>query len=266
MNKLSVAIATFNEEKNIADCLKSISQLADEIIIVDGTSQDKTVEIAKKYTGKILVTENKPMFHTNKNMAIDDCTSPWVLLLDADERVTKELADEMKKIAKEGSHFSAFWIRRKNYFLGKWLKKGGAYPDPVIRFFKKGKGRLPEVSVHEQLKVQGEVGWLKNDLMHLADPSFSRYLLRSNRYTTLEAENIFQKNPGTGIFSIINYLFIKPFIRFFLIYIRHLGVLDGFAGLVWALYSALHIVTSYVKYWEAKNAGSDQFDSSSNWA
>lgn len=266
MSKISVAVATFNEEKNIAECLESIKDLADEIVLVDGTSKDKTVEIAKKYTEKIIVTENRPMFHINKNMAIDGCTSAWILLLDADERVTKELAKEMKKIAKEGSRFSAFWLKRKNYFLGKWLKKGGAYPDPVIRFFKRGKGRLPEVSVHEQLKVQGDVGWLKNDLTHLADPSFFRYLLRSNRYTSLEAESIFQKNPGTGIFPMINYILIKPYLRFFSIYFRHLGIFDGFAGFVWAAYSALHIITSYIKYWEAKNAGRNRFDPSREWA
>lgn len=265
MSKISVAIAAFNEEKNIVDCLESV-KWADEIILVDGNSKDKTREIAKKYTDKIIVTENKPMFHINKNMSIDACTSDWILVLDADERVPDELASEMRQTVKKGSDFAAFWIKRSNYFLGGWLKKGGAYPDPVIRFFKKGKARHPEISVHEQLKVDGEVGWFKNDLLHFADPSFSRYLMRSNRYTSLEAEKIFGDDPGTGIVSIINYFILKPKFRFLSLYLRHRGFMDGFPGFVWALYSALHIATSYVKYWEAKNAHRDRYDPSSDWA
>lgn len=266
MSKISVAVAAFNEERNIKDCLESVKDLADEIVLVDGMSKDKTVEIAKKYTDKIIITENKPMFHINKNMAIDNCTAEWILLLDADERISSDLSEEMKKIAKEGSKFNGFWIKRQNYFLGEWLKKGGAYPDPVIRFFKKGKARLPEISVHEQLEVEGDVGWFENDLLHFADHSFSRYLLRSNRYTSLEAEKIFEANPGTGAFSILVNFIIKPKLRFLSLYFRHRGFLDGFPGFVWALYSALHLATSYVKYWEAKNAHRDRYDPSSDWA
>lgn len=263
MVKISVAIATFNEEKNIRDCLESIKNFADEIVVVDGESKDKTVEIAKKYTDKIIITQNRPMFHINKNMAIRAAKGDWILLLDADERVTKELAKEIKEIVEKGSKFCGFWIKRKNYFLGKWLKKGGAYPDPVIRFFKNGKGILGEVSVHEQVTIDGEVGWLKNDLIHIADPTFSRYLLRSNRYTSLEAEKIAKVNPGLGIVTIIEYFCLRPCLRFLSLYFRHKGFMDGFAGFVWSFYSAFHIFTSYVKYWEMKKTGNK--DISKDW-
>lgn len=265
MVKISVVIATFNEEKNLDDCLKSVHAFVDEIVIVDGTSSDSTVAIAQKYTDKVILTDNKPMFHINKQMAIDAAVGNWILQLDADERITLQLAKELKEIVSNDSDFGGFWINRKNYFLGKWLEKGGTYPDPVIRFFKKGKGHLPCKSVHEQIEINGKVGNLKNDLIHIADPSFSRYLLRSNRYTSLDAEKLFRQNPGTGFFTILNHLIIKPFNRFFSLYFRHRGFEDGFAGLVWSFYSSLHIFTSYVKYWEAKNAGGNKYNTSSDW-
>lgn len=250
MTKISVAIATFNEEENIGPCLESV-KWADEIIVVDGSSIDKTREIAKKLGAKVIKTTNKPMFHINKNMAIDACTGDWILQLDADERVTPELAAEMKKIAQKPIKKSipiAYWIKRKNYFLGRFLKKGGQYPDPVIRFFKKGKARLPEKSVHEQMKVDGKVGWLKNDLIHLATPKFSRYLLRENRYATLEAADMFKKKLPISPFTIMIYIIIAPLRTFLSIFFRHKGFVDGWQGFVFALFSGLHHAWAFAKY------------------
>src|SRR3989344_1127453 len=190
MTKISVAIATFNEESNIADCLESLKNFADEVVIADGSSTDRTRDIASKLNAKVIKTTNKQMFHTNKNMAIDNCHGDWILLLDADERVTKSLASEIKSTIKNNPRKNAFWINRKNWFLGGFLTKGGAYPDSVIRLFRKGKAKLPEISVHEQLKVEGQVGFLKNDILHLADPSFARYLKRADRNTSLTAKEI----------------------------------------------------------------------------
>ncbi|MFA6462577.1 MAG: glycosyltransferase family 2 protein [Candidatus Shapirobacteria bacterium] len=191
---ISVAIATYNEENNIERCLNAVSDWVDEIIIVDGNSQDKTIEVASKFKKvKIIKTTNKPIFHINKNIAIDACTSDWILQLDADEIVTPELKKEIISYLEKNIDDvkqNGFWIPRKNYFLGAFLKKGGQYPDPTIRFYKKGKGRLPCVDVHEQAEIEGAVGWLKNDLEHYADTSFSKYLLRHNRYTTLLAQEL----------------------------------------------------------------------------
>ncbi len=266
MSKISVALATFNEERNLADCLNSVKDIAWEIVVVDGSSTDSTVAIARRFTNKVILTTNKPMFHINKQMALDAAEGDWILQLDADERVSEDLAKELVEIANKGSEFAGFWIKRKNYFLGKWLKKGGAYPDPVIRFFKRGKGHFPCKSVHEQIAIDGPVGWLQNDLIHLADPSFSRYLLRSNRYTSLEAKNFWEAHVGTNLWSILNYVFYKPLGRFLSLYIRHQAFRDGFAGFIWSFYSALHIVSSYVKYWEVKNEGRDRFDPSKDWS
>lgn len=251
MAKLSVALATYNEEENIGPCLKSVRQLADEMVVVDGSSKDKTREIAKSLEAKVIKTTNKPMFHTNKNMAIDACQGDWILQLDADERVTTELASEIKKIVQKtikAGEPVAYWLKRKNFFLGRFLKKGGQYPDPVIRFFQKGKARLPEKSVHEQMEVKGEVDWLKNDLVHMATPDFSRYFLRENRYATLEAVDMLKRKISINPLTIVIYIIIAPMKTFLSIYIRHKGFVDGWQGFVFAFFSGLHHAWAFGKY------------------
>lgn len=254
MSKLSVVLATFNEEENIGDCLDSIRKLADEIVVVDGSSTDRTVPIAKKYTQKIIITSNKPMFHINKQMAVDEAKGDWILQLDADERVSKELAEEISLIVEKVNELDAFWVPRKNFFLGKFLKKGGQYPDPVIRFFKKGKAHFPCKTVHEQVKVEGRIGWLKNDLIHLADPSFSRYLLRFNRYTTELATELEKSSLKLNLRSRFNYLILKPLYWFVLTYFRHKGFIDGFPGFVFSFFSSLRFPVAYIKYLERKHS------------
>lgn len=248
--KISVAIATYNEEENIVDCLDSVKNLADEIIVVDGSSTDRTRELAAKLGVKVIKTTNKPMFHINKNLAIDNCHGDWALLLDADERVSKELTQEIKETISKKPDQNGFWINRRNWFLGGFLSKGGAYPDSVIRLIRRGKGHLPEKSIHEQIRVEGEVGQLKNDIIHFAEPSFKRYLQRANRYTSLTAQELAKINPGRGVLSTIYYMIVKPILTFINIYIRHKGYQDGFRGFIWALFSGAHWFYAYVKYWE----------------
>ncbi len=252
-NTISVAIATYNEEANIQKCLEALDWV-NEIVIADGASQDKTIDIASKFNNvKIIKTTNKPMFHINKNIAIDGCTGDWILQLDADEIVTPELKDEIISYLKKDINKvkeNAFWVPRQNYFLGSFLKKGGQYPDPTIRFYKNGKARLPCVDVHEQAKVEGEIGWLKNDLEHYADTSFSKYLLRHNRYTTLLAQELQQKNTKINFINAINFYFFKPNWWFFKTFFRHRGYVDGFPGFVFSFYSALRFPITYTKFWE----------------
>lgn len=256
--KLSVALAVFNEEDNLAACLDSIKEFASEIVIVDGNSSDKTVTIAEKFGAKIIAETNKTNFHINKQIAMDACQEDWILQLDADERVSSMLKEEITKIvtADSSTQPDAFYLKRRNYFLGRWMNKGGMYPDPVIRLFKKGRARLPQQSIHELMTVDGTTGWLNEDLLHIADPSFSRYLKRSNRYTTLQAQAWLKENKlKTDTITILNYMVIKPLVRFLEIYLRHKGFLDGFPGFVFAYYSGLHLRSSYIKYWEKRRLG-----------
>ena len=248
--KISAALAIFNEEKNIVDCIESLKGFANEIVVVDGSSKDRTSELAKKLRAKVIKTNNKPMFHINKNLAIDNCKGDWIFLIDADERVSKELAIEIKEITSKNPKENGFWINRANWFLGGYLTKGGAYPDSVIRLFRRGKGRLPEVSVHEQVKIDGGIGHLKNDIQHFADPTFTRYLYRADRYTDQTAQYLTKINSGRGPWPVFYNMILKPILTFFDIYFRHRGYVDGFRGFIWALFSAAHHFYAYVKYWE----------------
>lgn len=251
---LSVALATYNEEKNLPSCLDAVKNWADEIVIVDGESTDKTREIAKKYQAKVIKTTNKPIFHINKQMAIDACQGEWILQLDADEIVEKDLKEEILGVIKKGSEYEAFAIRRKNFFLGRWLSKGGQYPDTVIRFFRKGKAYLPCRSVHEQMAVpSGKIGQLSGHLLHYPYPDFAEYLVKFNRYTELTAKE-YQNNPKIKP-NIWHYIIIelKAMVEFLSRYLRHKGFLDGFPGLVFALFSALHYPVAFIKYWEKEH-------------
>jgi len=270
MATVSVVLATFNEEKNLPSCLDSVKDLTDEIVVVDGGSSDKTVEIAKKYGAKVKITTNKPIFHINKQMAIDVATKDWVLQLDADERVTPQLKNEVKKaIAKFGWNPSTpppkggvaqddsgavngYWVPRKNWFLGRFLMKGGQYPDYTLRLYRRGKGRLPQKTVHEQAEVSGELGYLKHPLLHYPYKNFAMYLEKWNRYTDLIASQIKSKLQNKGflikLFYMIGYVFIKPIHWFVTTYIRHKGFYDLWPGLVFSFFSSLRFPIGYFKF------------------
>ncbi len=252
MAKLSVVLAVFNEEKNLADCLTSIKEIADEIVVVDGGSSDATVKIAKSFGAIVIQTDNPPIFHINKQKAIERASKDWILQLDADERVSKELKDEIKKILEEKDpEINGYWVPRKNYFLGRYLMKGGQYPDYTLRLYRKGKGRLPQKDVHEQAVVEGKVGHFKNPLMHLADPTFSRYRLRFNRYTDIFATQIAASKPA-GLGGAVRYLVISPAWWFTMTYGRHKGFMDSWQGFVFSFFSSLRFPIAYIKYLRRK--------------
>jgi glycosyltransferase involved in cell wall biosynthesis len=276
---ISVTLATFNEEANIAACLNSVKDWVDEIIVVDGHSKDKTAEIAKKMGARVLLRENNPIFHIQKKIANEEAKSDWVLQLDADERITSEMKKEILGIL-QGTYFgystylsplksmvnrfvkifpepqllkepaAAYWLPRKNFFLGRYLKNAGQYPDPAIRLFQKDKATLPGKDVHEYMVVDGVTGWLRSDMEHFASPTFARYLLREDRYSSLRAHELKDKDVKINFFNTVNYLFLKPIYTFCSLYFRYRGFLDGFPGFVFSLYSGLHHAFSYMKLWE----------------
>ncbi|KKQ38113.1 MAG: Glycosyltransferase [Candidatus Woesebacteria bacterium GW2011_GWA1_37_7] len=290
---LSVVLATRNEEQNIGECLESIKYIADEIIIFDEESSDKTPEIAKKYGAKVFTVKHEPIFHITKQKALSAASGNWILQLDADERVTPKLGEEIKEVVKfennqivrdqferkcneknelyelflrhqkliekreghigtESGEIVAFFIPRRNFFLGKQLVHAGVYPDGVIRLVKFGKAKFPAKSVHELMEVDGEVAWLFNDLEHHESPTFSRYLERLNRYTDLQAKEFKIKfKSKRSIIHLLYFSFIKPFYLFLLLYLRHKGYLDGMRGFIWSVFSALRYPIAYFKYWQS---------------
>ncbi len=281
MKKLSVVLATFNEEGNIQRCLDSVKNIADEIVIVDGSSTDKTVEISQRFDARIKVTSNKANFHINKQMAIDMAEGEWILQLDADEVVSAKLSEEIKKLInmtgqeieeyeksipdlllrhqkivekRDGSigdnnkPYGAFFIPRLNYFLGRYLKYGGVYPDGVIRLFKKNEAYLPCKDVHEQYVVKGKVGWLRNDLQHFDSPTFSKYIKRNNRYTSFIAKQYKEQKLSKNLIIGFEYIILKPIYWFLLTFIRHKGFLDLWQGFIFSFFSSLRFPISYIKY------------------
>ena len=256
---LSVAIATFNEEKKIADCLESV-KWADEIVIVDEKSSDETVQIAKKFTKKIFSVDHgsnhslgyDTMFHKTKQLALDKCTCNWILSLDADERVTPELRDEIKKIIAANQDVSNFQIPRKNMIFGQWLEHTGWYPDYQIRLFRRGTVRWPCKSVHELIQVDGQTGSLKSDLEHFQYTSVEQFIDRLNRYTTNDANFLIDKGEKVVWSDAISFPADEFLRRFFF----WEGYKDGLHGLVLSLLQVVSRLVVFCKMWERQGFSS----------
>lgn len=253
--KLSLCLAVYNEEKNIHYPLDSAVDLVDEVVVVDGGSTDRTIEIAKSYGKKVRIikTTNPQNFHINKQKAIDIASGEWILQLDADEELSPELKKEISNFippkAGQISNYSGYNIPRKNWFLTRFLMKGGVYPDYVLRLYKKQGAKFNTDEVHENIKIKGETGHLKNPILHYSDPTFSRYLSRWQRYTSFDAEKLYQETKKTGHKpSAVSYLFIKPTVWFFKTYFRHKGFMDGAPGFIFHFFSSTRFIAIYFKW------------------
>lgn len=225
---LSVIIITKNEEANIADCLKSISQIASEIIIVDSKSMDKTIAIAKKFTNKI-ITGKFQNFKEKRELGLKNATCDWILFLDADERISSELAQEIneKITAKDGA--DGYYIPFRNFFLGKWLRYGGWYPEYHLRLARRKKASI-ENPIHETLYVDGKVEYLQNHIIHIGDKSLSHRVQKTNRYTTMQAEQRSQEKKPFMLLILM--LCLMPILRFIKIFFFKKGFLDGMHGFI----------------------------------
>lgn len=257
---LSVVMAVHNEAEVIERCLQSIAKLADEIVVVDGESTDQTVKIARKFKSKIIATTNKSNFHINKQMAMDAAQGRLVLQMDADEVVDEQLQAFIQQLKNQVAQLSidqlatfqprAWWLKRRNFFMGRFLSKGGQYPDPVIRLYLKGSAKLPQKDVHEQMVVEGEDGWAEGHLLHYSTPDLSVYMRKANTYTSFTAEQLFQQGVRPGFGLAVQYLIFKPIVTFVSVYLRHRGYVDGIPGFGFALLSAWHHPLALLKLWE----------------
>lgn len=249
MFPVSVVIVTKNEEINIEDALKSVAD-ANEIIVVDSFSTDSTVDICRKYTDKVYQHKWQG-FARQKQTAVDYAEGPWVLILDADERVTPELkAEILENIS--STDLNGFYMPRENYFIGERIRHGGWWPDHTLRLFKKDKGKLGPREVHEIVLVEGSTACLKNPLRHYTYRSVSDFVERMERYSTLAASEM-RKNTGrAGIFS----LTIKPPFTFIKMYFLRLGVLDGTRGFMLAVLYSFYTFLKYAKTWEKQEDNS----------
>lgn len=259
MASISLILSTFNEEKNIRACIESVREIVSEIILVDGSSTDKTVEIAKEFGAKITVTDNPPIFLINRQKAIDQASKDWLLQLDADERATPELIKEIKErlASKESHEYNGYYIPRKNYFLGRYLMKGGQYPDEQLRFYRRGKAHFTLKDVHEQAIIDGKIGHFQSAMLHFPYADFSAYLKKWERYNNVLATQIGEELKsawfGKKAFAAFIYLFINPTYWFILTYGRHKGFMDGWSGFIFSLFSSLRFPVSYLIYLGDKN-------------
>ena len=247
MATLSVITLTLNEERNIVECLKSISW-ADELIVVDSGSTDRTVEIARSFKANVHVIAWQG-YGAARNFAVSRSTGEWILWLDADERVTDELAREIKEIMRANDpSIAGYEIARRAFFLGKWIRHCGWYPSRVTRLFRRTAGRFTETRVHEELNVTGVIGRTRHDLIHYTDPDLDHYFVKFNLYTTLAAHDL---NAAGSSFRLYD-LLVRPPFTFFKMYVLRLGFLDGMRGLILSMVSSAYVFTKYAKLWEAR--------------
>jgi glycosyltransferase involved in cell wall biosynthesis len=250
---ISVAIVAMDEEGNIGRTLASVDW-ADEIVLVDSGSKDRTCEIARAQGARVVV-EPWRGYVAQKQYALDLCTKEWVLLLDADEEVSPGLAEEIRAVVASASPVSGYWLPRKNLFLGRWMRHGGFYPDPKLRLFRRGQGFVTGHDPHDRCELKPDVAGdvpqttrqFKNSLVHYTYPNLTLYLGHMNRYSSLGAQLAVAK--GHRSFSFIN-IVLRPLATFVYNYFFRLGFLDGREGLLLHLYHAGYVSWKYAKAWE----------------
>ena len=246
MNKISVAIITKNEEANIRACLESV-RWADDLVVVDSGSTDQTLQICREYPARIFVEEWKG-FARQKNSAIAKTRHQWVLSLDADERIPLKLKEEIEKEINQDRPCNGYFIARKNFFAGRWIRHCGWFPDYNLRLFRKSRGRFQERAVHERVQIEGKAERLQNFLIHETYHSVGDFLQRMDRYSTLAAREMDQEGKQFRIFDL---LFRPPF-TFFQMYLIRLGFLEGYWGFLLSGLYSFYTFTKYSKLRELK--------------
>ena len=248
---LSIAIITYNEERNLARCLQSIADLAHEIIVVDSGSTDGTMAIAKNF-GAIIQEQSWLGYRDQKNVALDLCSQPWVLALDADEEVSPALKKEIIAFFEQGKdqYLNGACFPRKTWFLGRWIRHGDWYPDFQLRLFRRDRGRWKE-PIHEFVEVSGKVTTLSGELLHYSFPSMNRYIDKINPFSDeFLKKQLDQKKPWSLTKTIS-----RPLWRFFRGYFLRCGFLDGFPGLWIAVATGFSTFVRYSRGYELQVTG-----------
>jgi glycosyltransferase involved in cell wall biosynthesis len=242
-----VITLTRNEERNIVECLESVAW-AREIIVLDSGSTDRTVELARRFTPDVTVLPWRG-YGAARNEGLSRSHSGWILWLDADERVTMELAAEIRTILeKDDPAVAGYEIARRAYFCGKWIRHCGWYPSRVVRLFRRDLARFSETRVHERIVIEGPVSRTRHDLIHYTDPDLNHYFSKFNTYTSLAARDMSEAGRSFSVGDLI----FRPLFQFFKMYVLRLGFLDGIHGFVLCVASSAYVFTKYAKLWEIK--------------
>jgi glycosyltransferase involved in cell wall biosynthesis len=244
MHKLSVAIITFNEEANIARCLKSVASIANEIVVVDSFSTDATQSICQQFA-TTFISQKFLGYTTQKNIALQHCTNNFVLCLDADECLTPAFIKDIATLKQNGFAHDVYYVSRCTNFCGKWIKHGMWYPEKIIRLIDKTKASWGGINIHEKIEFEAnaKVGFLKNDILHYSFNSIDQLATKSNVYTTLQANEMNKIGKKASVFNLI----FNPMLSFINGYFLKLGFLDGLYGLIIAKSIAYFTFLKYAK-------------------
>ena len=245
--KLSVVIITKNEEDNIRECLETV-KWADEVIIADDFSTDSTLKICREYTDRIF-QKKLDGFGEQKQFGVDKAQGEWILVIDADERLTPELQLEIKEAISKESVYSGFKIYRKSFYLGKWVCHCDWYV-AILRLFKKNTGNFDLRMVHENVLVTGNVGTLKNPMLHYSYKSIQQHVEKINSYSSFDAKELYKSGVRIRVYNIPWYLFLKPVLIFIRKYIFMKGFLDGKNGFLVSAFTSTVLFLTYIKVWE----------------
>jgi len=246
LSNVTCVVITKNEEPNIQDCLRS-AQWADELIVVDAESHDKTVELARACGAKVFVRP-WPGFGLQKNFGMGQASSDWILILDADERVTEDLREEVRTCLKQWRPGSpvAYRIPRRNFFYGAWVRGAGVYPDYQVRLFRRGLAQYNDVAVHENLIVDGEIGTLVGHLDHHTERRIQDHFKKFGLYTTLAA----QEKAKTVRSVHWSDLIVRPLVVFVKTFVLKQGSSDGVNGLIVCVFASMYTFVKYAKLWD----------------
>ena len=246
---ISVAIITLNEERNISACLESV-KWADEVVVCDSGSADRTLAIAAEY-GARTFRDDWRGFAGHKNLAVERCSHPWVFVVDADERVTPALREQIERTLVDPDARDGYRVPRRSFFLGEWIRGCGWYPDESVRLFRRGHGRFAERAVHEAVVVDGEVGHLTAPLEHHTYDSISAFLQRMDRYSTLAAEELHRAGRPARAWDLL----ARPGWTFLRMFLLRGGWREGWRGLVLSGLYAGYAFSKYAKLWELTRTG-----------
>lgn len=246
MPTIAAVVITKNEARNIGACLESLRWVHD-VIVVDACSTDRTVEIVREYTPRVFI-RSWPGFGPQKNYGIDRATADWILIVDADERVTDGLREEIVRFLEAApDDLAGFEVPRRNFFYGRWIQGGGLYPDRQLRLFRRQAGRYDDVLLHEHLEVRGRIGRLTAPLDHYSMPTIKDHVRKMMRYTTLGAQEKLKTRSKVTALDIAG----SHLVTIIKTYAFRKGYRDGIHGVIVALFAGLHTFVKYAKAWES---------------
>lgn len=251
---VTACVITFNEQENIKDCLESVAW-TDEIVVVDSFSADKTVQICKRYTNRVFQRAWSG-FLDQKSFAVMQASNDWILSIDADERTSQSLRDEIIEELKFNNDANGYYVPRRTYYLGRWINHGGWYPNYQLRLFRKDKGKWTGEKLHEKVTVVGKTKVLRNDLLHFAYRDLSDQLRTIDQFSQVSAEIMREKGVRVTPF----HLLFRPPIKFLETYIYKQGFRDGVPGLINAIAYSFYMFMKYAKTWEGETNRKNSYE------